>query len=195
MRYRFFLSIGVCVLSLIPFHYCFGWHVNSTHEAITDEAATLKIEIHRDEEAFRDWLDPDRESALKYFLTGVHDEDCMTINKGAMREISYNGERPKGPNGWGDVFQHFYDPHTGRGLWDNHSALHRAKSYETVVKNLVCRSSKAKYDDLTAGDKARVNDYFGRILHLIEDMGVSYHTRLESTTPRCIPGGRSAHDG
>ena len=85
---------------------------------------------------------------------------------------------PTGPNGWGNFFEHFFNPRTGAGLWSNRTAIARAEDYERKIKSFICGSS-SRYDQLSEPSKKKVNDYSGRIQHLLQDMGISYHTKLE----------------
>lgn len=96
----------------------------------------------------------------------------------------YTSEKRYG-NQWGNFFEHFYNPQTSAGLGhiltkgSNRKAITRAKDYEKFIKAFICATKTRKYDDLSPIAKTYVNDYFGRIQHLMEGMGVSYHTKLE----------------
>jgi hypothetical protein len=52
-----------------------------------------------------------------------------------------------------------------------------------ALKLLYVPQVPKKYDGLSPIVKTYVNDYFGCIQHPIEDMGVSYHTKLEPHWP------------
>ncbi|MFH0844922.1 MAG: hypothetical protein V1930_05555, partial [Pseudomonadota bacterium] len=83
---------------------------------------------------------------------------------------------PIGPNGWGDFFQHFYDPDTGKGfkgIWD--SAPYRAGNYFLEILNRI--GCFPKGTSIPPPDKEKIYDLFGRILHLLQDMGNPSHTR------------------
>ncbi len=115
---------------------------------------------------------------LRYFLTGAFDEDCTPINRTAMQELPLDGEWPIGPNGWGNFFEHFFNPRTGAGLGSNRTAIARAEKYERKIIDLIC-STHTRYDQLDELSRKKVNDYFGRLMHLLQDMGMSYHAKLE----------------
>ena len=127
-----------------------------------------------------------KQGAVNNFITGAHDEDCTLYN--AKVPLS---DLPIGPNcesvllncEWGNFFEHFYNPLTGQGFWSlkaggSRPAPSRAEDYQRAIKKLVC--SSGRYTDLSDNNRSKVNDYFGRILHLLQDMGISYHTKVES---------------
>jgi streptogramin lyase len=135
------------------------------HDTITSEGMLLKKEVHKDNEDFKRWA----ELNLPSFRVGAHDEDT---NKWLNL---YLNDSPIGSNGWGNFFQHFYNPDTGKGLKSIWSpATKRARDYIREIKKLQC---KLKVAPLTEEDKKELYDYFGRLLHLLQDMAVPSHTK------------------
>ena len=140
------------------------------HDTIVNEGMLLKKEVHKDDSKFQKWAND--KSVLTYFRTGAHDEDSTYF----LNVIPLD-EPPIGPNGKGNWLRHFYNPGTGRGLkgvksW---SAPQRAHDLAITIQKIAGCDASA-INNLSAQDKARVYDYFGRIMHLIEDMAVPSHT-------------------
>ena len=142
-------------------------------------------ELHPGDRTFDYWLSDEKTGALNNFITGAHDEDCTLYN--AKVPLS---DLPIGPNcesvflncEWGNFFEHFYNPITGQGFYSlkaggSRPAPFRAEDYERAIKKLVC--SSGRYTNLSDNNRSKVNDYFGRILHILQDMGMSYHTKVE----------------
>jgi sugar lactone lactonase YvrE len=185
---RIFFLFFVTVILFANTVFGFNNESGGGHLTITDKAAQLRLEASSDKK-FQDWI---KYEALPYFLTGTHDEDCTKYgskNDNDGNPIPDNC-RLQGPNSnqWGNFFEHFYNPQTGAGLGhvfigQYRTAIARAKDYEKIIKAFICATRSGKYDDLSPVAKTYVNDYFGRIQHLIEDMGVSYHTKLEPHWP------------
>lgn len=133
------------------------------HDSITAEGAILKKQVHQGDKDFERFVD----QALPSLRTGAHDEDST---------IPLLDDPPIGPNGWGNFFKHFYDPITGCGLkCIFQPAPERAKDYAKEIKKLLCKLQKAQ--GLSEEEKKKLYDYFGRILHLLEDMGNPAHTQ------------------
>jgi hypothetical protein len=167
--------------------HCFGNKINEGgHDAITRHAVEVAKQLHPDDDKFNIWLADRETGAVNHFITGAHDEDCTLYN--AKVPLS---DLPIGPNcesillncEWGNFFEHFYNPLTGQGFWSlnaggSRPAPSRAEDYQRAIKKLVC--SSGRYTDLSDNNRSKVNDYFGRILHLLQDMGISYHTKVES---------------
>jgi len=134
------------------------------HDTLTAEGMLLKKKVHEGEKPFEDFAD----IALPSLRIGAHDEDTNKLLNW------YINDSPIGSNGWGNFFQHFYNPDTGKGLKGSWSpATKRARDYLWEIKDLQC---KLKSSPLTEGDKRKLYDYFGRILHLLQDMAVPSHT-------------------
>ncbi|MGQ9638729.1 MAG: hypothetical protein ACUVT6_13215, partial [Thermodesulfobacteriota bacterium] len=77
--------------------------------------------------------------------------------------------------GWGNFFHHFYNPLTGKGFKRLFgSSLERAKGYSEKIWQMVCGP---KGINLSDKERRRVYYYFGRILHLLQDMAVPSHTK------------------
>ena len=108
-----------------------------------------------------------------WFRAGAHDEDLQ------LWELN----KILGPNGLGafGTFSHFNcicpvddTCFTGYGLVGAPPAPERAKKlFEKIKKIIGCKN----FDDLSDEKKRKIFDYFGRILHLIEDMGVPNHVK------------------
>jgi tripartite motif-containing protein 71 len=142
------------------------------HDTFTTEGANLKKEVHKDDEdggrGFNEWAD----QAIEGLRTGAHDEDST------KRLGFYLSDKPIGVNGDGNFFNHFYNPDTGQGLKGNWGdpAPRRAVQYMLeIAREYFCRPSGN--NKLTNEDKKKMYDYFGRILHLIQDMGNPSHTK------------------
>jgi hypothetical protein len=136
------------------------------HDTLTTEGMELKKEVHKEDTLFQKWAN---EEALPSLRIGAHDEDTnWWFNR-------WLNDPPIGENGWGDFFQHFYNPDTGKGLkgiWN--PGTKRAKDYTEEIKKFFCKIQNAP---LKEGDKRKLYDYFGRILHLLQDMAVPSHTK------------------
>jgi len=143
------------------------------HDTITAEGMLLKKEVHKENTKFQEWAD-DR-ITLPHLRIGAHDEDSTKTGPWYIKS-----EPPIGRNGDGNFYQHFYDPDTGKGLLKgllgDDSALNRAKNYDSTIRSLIGCSS---IDKLSGVERERIFDYFGRILHLIEDMGIPSHTKID----------------
>ncbi|MGB9715961.1 MAG: hypothetical protein ACPL1G_06105 [Thermodesulfovibrionales bacterium] len=101
------------------------------HDTLTAEGMLLKKEVHKGEKPFEDFAD----ISLPSLRAGAHDEDT---NKWLNWYIN---DPPIGPNGWGNFFQHFYNPNTGKGLKGFcNSAIQRSKDYSREIKNILCKS-------------------------------------------------------
>ena len=172
----FVLSIvGIFSFSTIVFGFS---NVGGGHITLSQEAMAIEIDVHSGVADFERWAKEAMMGSLGNLLTGAYDEDCTPINPNAMQELPIDGKWPIGPNGWGNFFEHFFNPRTGAGLGSNRTAIARAEEYERKIKSFICGSS-SRYDQLSEPSKKKVNDYFGRIQHLLQDMGMSYHTKLE----------------
>jgi hypothetical protein len=117
-------------------------------------------------------------NALQWFRAGAHDEDTQFFPLSLILK-----DYPIGPNGIGNFlwFSHFYcvEPISSyckedEGLFGAKSALERANYFLEKIKEIIgCKN----FDDLSDDEKRKIFDYFGRILHLIEDMGVPNHVK------------------
>jgi hypothetical protein len=137
------------------------------HDTITTEGMLLKKQVHKDDKVFEDFSD----KALPHLRIGAHDEDTSKLFN------LYLQDPPLGPNGWGDFFQHFYNPETGKGFKGTFgSAPDRAVNYFIeILKKVGCGPNAI--NNISQNDKKKIYDYFGRILHLLQDMGNPAHTR------------------
>lgn len=147
------------------------------HDTFTNEAALLKQDVHRNDsdsgEKFKSWMNID---ALPNLRTGAHDEDSTKVKLlGITIPLD---EAPIGPNGDGNFFEHFYNPDKKKGLWTNDSAVKRIKNYITEINKKVGCNPTA-INNLSPTDKQKVYDLFGRIGHLIQDMGIPSHVKDE----------------
>ncbi|MCX5909833.1 MAG: hypothetical protein NTY64_22320, partial [Deltaproteobacteria bacterium] len=142
------------------------------HDTITSEAMMLKKEVHsNDANAGREFnLWADRE-ALPNLRSGAHDEDT---NK--KWDFILN-DPPIEDNGWGDYNHHFYNPETKNGLkWIRGAspATERVKDYIKEIQRIQnCRP----WGQLSNDERKRINSLFGRIMHLIQDMGNPSHSK------------------
>ena len=177
------MGLLLCLFLLFP-ALCYAFSTDGGgHLTFTGDAIALETQKRMGDERFADWsrevLDGGSIAVTGNFLTGAYDEDSTTINKAAMQELPIPGSTwPRGPNGWGDFFEHFFNPRTGAGLWSNRTAIDRAEGYERKIKDVICEMS-SQYFQLNETSRKKVNDYFGRLMHLLQDMGMSYHTKIE----------------
>jgi hypothetical protein len=140
------------------------------HDTITSEGMLLKQRVHNNDidggRKFNLWA---TEESLPSLRIGAHDEDT---NKWLNWYIN---DPPIGENGWGNFFQHFYNPDTGKGLKGIcNSSIQRAKDYTKEIEKLFCQMNIAP---ITEAEKGKLYDYFGRITHLLQDMAVPSHTK------------------
>jgi sugar lactone lactonase YvrE len=149
------------------------------HDTLTVEGMKLKREVHNDDLQFQEWSGEDGE-ALKSFRTGAHDEDSTSVDyttddgfQVLDSPFYYEGDSPIGTTGDGSFFDHFYNPKDGTGLKGvNTSATQKAKDYVTTIQGLLgCNSSGSSSDNTK-----KANEYFGKALHLLQDMAVPSHT-------------------
>lgn len=145
------------------------------HDTLTVEGILLKEQVHQgtDPDGGADFRKKMVEDALPYLRMGAHDEDTSKLFN------LYLNDPPIGPNKdqWGDFFQHFYNPDTQKGLKGIfNSAPNRAMDYFVeVLRKIGCGTNAI--NKISENDKKKIYDYFGRILHLIQDMGNPAHTR------------------
>ncbi|MDI6753649.1 MAG: hypothetical protein QME78_04555 [Thermodesulfobacteriota bacterium] len=110
------------------------------------------------------------EEASPYLRTGAHDEDTNKYLNFILNDP------PIGPNGWGDFFQHFYNPDTNKGLKDTwNPSTQRAKDYSQTIRKMLCKPNAI--NNLSPTDRQKVYDMFGRTLHLLQDMAVPSHLK------------------
>jgi hypothetical protein len=147
------------------------------HDTITGEGMLLKKEVHKNDtdggERFKTWADTE---SLPNLRTGAHDED--STKKLGVSVPPWAPDPPIGPNGGGDFFDHFYNPETEEGIWlpGAQPATKRAMDYlKEIMRRTGCGPDAIS--KLSPTDKQKVYDYFGRIEHLIEDMGIPSHTK------------------
>ena len=143
------------------------------HDTLTSEGMLLKEKVHQqmDADGGADFRNRMVRDALPNLRTGAHDEDTSKLFN------SYLNDPPIGLNGWGDFFQHFYNPDTQDGLKGAfNSAPNRAVNYfSEILKKIGCGPDAIS--NVSENDKEKIYDYFGRILHLLQDMGNPAHTR------------------
>jgi len=146
--------------------------IKGGHDTITIEGMKLKEQVHRqtDSDGGTHFSEEFSNKALEWFRTGAHDEDT---NK--YLNIILN-DPPIGPNGWGDFFQHFYNPDTNKGLKDTWTpSTQRAKDYSQTIRKMLCKPNAI--NNLSPTDRQKVYDMFGRTLHLLQDMAVPSHIK------------------
>ena len=141
------------------------------HDTVTSEAMMLKEQVHQqtDTDGGIDFRNKMAREALPNLRTGAHDEDTsLQLNK-------VLNDPPIGPNGWGDFFQHFYNPDSETGLKKVFNpATKKAKDYVGGVKIMLCKIKKNPSDK---DARERLYDYLGRIMHLLQDMATPSHTK------------------
>ena len=148
------------------------------HITLSQEAMAIEIDVHSGVADFERWAKEAMTGSLGNLLTGAYDEDCTPINPSAMRELPIDGKWPVGPNGWGNFFEHFFNPRTGAGLGSNRTAIARAEEYERKIKSFICGSSPVMTNSLNHPKRKSMTTSV-ESKHLLQDMGISYHTKLE----------------
>lgn len=141
------------------------------HDTITAEGMLLKEQVHKqtDADGGVDFRNKMVREALPNLRAGAHDEDTSLQLNGVLNDP------PIGPNGWGDFFQHFYNPDSETGLKKVFNpATKKAKDYIGGVKIMLCELKK---NPLDKDARERLYDYLGRIMHLLQDMAVPSHTK------------------
>jgi uncharacterized membrane protein/streptogramin lyase len=138
------------------------------HAVITAVATNLKEQVHNNPE-FRAWLTGSGGDvpALQFFQFGAHDEDS-----------TLPWDPRNGPNGFeGGWLNHFYGPISKLGLFMARgiSAPDAASRYVNKIKSHFC--TPGTFKNLLPGEKAKVYDYAGRIMHLIQDMSSPPHVK------------------
>ncbi len=137
------------------------------HDTITAEGMMLKKKVHEGNKTFEDFA----EQALSSLRAGAHDEDS-TKSLG----MYIKSDPPIGINKEGNFYQHFLDPDTGKGLAFFNSALERARDYDRTIRSIMGCKPINKLSEI---EQRKIYDNFGRILHLIEDMGIPSHTKAD----------------
>ncbi len=138
------------------------------HDTVTAEGMLLKKEVHQTDSDGGLKFSTFAEGALRYIRTGAHDED-------STKTLGYMGtEAPIGTNGDGNFFQHYYNPETGKGWLGNDSALRRAQNYNSEIQKKV-GCSPGGFANLSKPEREKIYDWFGRTLHLIQDMAHPSH--------------------
>ncbi len=128
------------------------------HDTITAEGVLLKEEIHRqtDGDGGARFIEEFSSKALPNLRTDAHDEDTNKYLDPILNDP------PIGPNGWGDFFNHFYDPDTGKGLSvggvplpGSQPATNRAMDYlRGVIQRIGCGPNSMSR--LSLGDRQKV---------------------------------------
>ncbi len=142
------------------------------HDTLASEAMGLKKEVHKNDADGGTKFNNFANESLPNLRTGAHDEDST---KKLGVPVS---DPPIGPNGWGDFFDHFYNPETEKGIWPPGAqpATKRAMDYlKEIMQKTGCGPDAIS--KLSPTDKQKVYDYFGRIEHPINDMGMPSHTK------------------
>jgi sugar lactone lactonase YvrE len=141
------------------------------HDTITAEGMLLKEQVHKqtDADGGTRFIEEFSTKSLPLLRTGAHDEDTsLQLNR-------FLNDPPIGPNGWGDFFQHFYNPDSGTGLKDVwNPATQKARDYISGIKIMLC---KIKNNPSDSNAKEKLYDYLGRIMHLLQDMALPSHTK------------------
>jgi hypothetical protein len=144
------------------------------HDTLTSEGMLLKKEVHKNDADGGTKFNTFASESIPNLRTGAHDED--STKKCGVSVPPWKPDPPIGTNGWGDFFDHFYNPETEEGIRLGQPATKRAMDYlKEIMKKTGC--SPAAIGKLSEEDKRKVYDYFGRIEHLIEDMGMPSHTK------------------
>jgi len=143
--------------------------IKGGHDTLTAEGVQLKKEVHKGDNdegrKFNLWANED---ALPPLRTGAHDEDTNEVVN------NIQPDPPVGPNGWGNYLYHYYNPNTDTGLKGVFkSTPERAGDYAQEIRSKLGCKDLSK---LSPKDKNKIYDSFGRILHLLQDMGNSAHT-------------------
>lgn len=100
----------------------------------------------------------------------ISNEQKNWIVKGAIEEDT--------PIRW---MNHFYNPVYGQGLWNFSSAKNWArKDVEQTIYTLGDQTWQKAISDYAKGDKKSAFVALGHVLHLMEDMSVPAHTRLDA---------------
>ncbi|MEW6110251.1 MAG: hypothetical protein AB1632_13960, partial [Nitrospirota bacterium] len=138
------------------------------HDTITSEAALLKKDVHGNDQDFKNWID---EEALPSLRIGAHDEDSTKVMGIPL------DDPPIGSTGWGGWFGHFYNPKTGKGLkgWGT-PAPEKAEDYIKEIKK-IASCTPSGFNNLSVDNKKKAYEYFGKSLHLLQDMAVPSHTQ------------------
>jgi streptogramin lyase/uncharacterized membrane protein len=142
------------------------------HDTITSEAMLLKKRAHSGDERFRTWAD--RES-LPFLRVGAHDEDTSAVFN------RWLNDPPLGEYGWGNFFNHFYNPYTDENVEFNslgRPATKAAQDYLDQI-NTFTSCTPGGFEGLSQADKNRLYHYLGRIMHLYQDMFCPSHTKSD----------------
>ena len=145
------------------------------HDTLTAEGMLLKEQVHgqTDADGGADFRDKMIREALPWLRTGAHDEDSTKVLGIPMPGY----EQPIGPNRDGNYLDHYYNPDNGKGysLTGSNSAVERAMDYNTEIrKKIGC--SPGGIGNLSNTDRQKIYDWFGRSLHLLQDMAHPSHT-------------------
>src|SRR3989304_3592560 len=137
------------------------------HDTITAEGLLIKKEVHKGEKPFEDFAG----IAFPSFRIGAHDEDT---NKWLNWNLK---DPPIGSTGWGDFFDHFYNYKNKKGFkgWGT-PAPKRAKNYIQEIKKIT-GCTPGGIDGLSGENRRKIYEYFGKSLHLLQDMAVPSHTK------------------
>lgn len=143
------------------------------HDTITAEGMLLKQEVHKGDsdsgEKFNKWVENDK--VIPSLRIGTHDEDSTKVAGIPL------DDPPIGNTGWGGWWSHFYNPKTGKGLKGfGRPAPERAKDYVTEIKKMA-GCTLGGFNNLSPASKNKAYQYFGKSLHLLQDMAVPSHTQ------------------
>jgi hypothetical protein len=89
-------------------------------------------------------------------------------------------DSPIGTTGDGGFFSHFYDPSAPKGREGlkgfGTPAPERAKDYVEEIKK-IAGCTPGGINNLSGENKKKAYEYFGKIMHLLQDMAVPSHTK------------------
>jgi len=92
------------------------------------------------------------------------------------------------PIGSGNCDKDYYDPDPGKGWGGNNIARQRAMSYEDWIGMEVAHQPEA-VSNLSEEERAKLYDWLGRKMHLMQDMAHSFQESLSlAPFPEQIPG-------
>jgi len=144
------------------------------HDTITAEGMTLKEQVHHGDQAFEDFAG----QILPSLRIGAHDEDSTRVRSSDndVPGIEWRlADPPIGSTGWGGFFDHFFDKN-GHGLKGRGKpAPDRAADYLKEIEK-IAGCTPGGLDNADGNQKKKAYEYFGKMLHLLQDMAVPSHT-------------------
>ena len=159
------------------------------HDTITAEGMMLKEKVHQqtDADGGADFAKKMKEQALPPLRIGAHDEDSTKVKipitlppPAPPIPVYYQDVQldkpPIGTTGWGGWFHHFYNPKTGKGLIGfGMPAPKKAEDYIKEIKK-IAGCTPGGFNNLSAENKKKAYEYFGKTMHLLQDMACPSHT-------------------